>query len=166
MEAASTTLAEDALAAGKRMASRLSSTRLFILRECLPQVFRRDSIFSTDGRNLQGYRVHIHKEDAVIGIMLQHQGQQLGQNQSKKGIEKPLSAAFHPTVSNPGNARINIRASIMLSPIKGSNLKPENFTMNCHKVNKRKIIILRYKYENAVTKGTALCRYHVSGYGL
>eukprot|EP00889_Picochlorum_renovo_P005649 jgi/Picre1/32679/NNA_008025.t1 len=71
IEAAITTLTEDALAAGKRMASRVSSTRLFILRECLSQVFRSDSTFSTDGRNLQGYRVHIHKEkDAVTGIML------------------------------------------------------------------------------------------------
>lgn len=71
IETAITTLTEDALAAGKRMASRVSSTRLFILRECLSQVFRSDSSFSTDGRNLQGYRVHIHKEkDAVTGIML------------------------------------------------------------------------------------------------
>ena len=71
IETAITTLTEDALAAGKRMASRVSSTRLFILRECLSQVFRSDSTLSTDGRNLLGYRVHIHKEkDAVTGILL------------------------------------------------------------------------------------------------
>jgi hypothetical protein len=62
---------QDALDAGSRIASRMSTTRLSVLRDCLGQIFASDSSHSTRGRDLSGYRVHMHKEkDLVSGMML------------------------------------------------------------------------------------------------
>ena len=71
MDIAIDVFTQDALDAGSRMASRMSTTRLSVLRDCLGEVFASDSSHSTGGRDLSGYRVHIHKEkDLVSGVML------------------------------------------------------------------------------------------------